>query len=651
MRKLTDARAGRQALPSDVVKVSTPALTVAQQGLPVFPCDPATKRPLTRHGFKDATTDVEQIKRWWRAHPHALVGVPTGRASGLIAVDCDPQGREWYWQEKSRLGRYRLHQTRRGKHLLYRLNGEAVTNSTGEIAAGVDVRGEGGFIIWWPAHGMAAIGEPGELPKWLNERLSSSATDAPRAAATPEEARDWVNERPRVIQALAQLDPDMSHDEWRDVAAAISWATGGTQDGEDIFVNFSKGEYAAHPSQKFEGEELTRKKYRSFKNDKERNVTLATLYQMAKEVGGKVPPGRKDKKKDGQPSGTLVLTRACDIEPEPYDWLWEGWLARGAVHILAGRQGISKSTLLLDIAGRVTTGEAWPDGSECKDQGKVIIWSGEDSIVKTLRPRLESVGAKLDQIELVRGVKVAGVPRRAFNPAQDLPLLVRAIRNTRNLRLLIVDPAIALVEGDSNTSSAVRAGLQPLIDLAEEYNIAVAGPHHFTKNSAGWSVIDRFTGSLAFTAAPRIVWAAALDETTEEPSCVVTRAKSNIGPQNDGFRYRLGFKNLRNSRRVRIPDIPYIEWLEPLEGSADEIINQAQGIATDKEQSAEGFLRELLAEGPKSVLAIHAALEKRSFSARTLRRAKQALGVKSIKTGNGWNWTLPGEEDGQEAKN
>ena len=65
------------------------ALEYAQRGIPVFPCNPLDKKPLTSSGFKDATKDEAQVRAWWSKWPNAMIGAPTGPVSGMWVIDLD----------------------------------------------------------------------------------------------------------------------------------------------------------------------------------------------------------------------------------------------------------------------------------------------------------------------------------------------------------------------------------------------------------------------------------------------------------------------------------------------------------------------------------------------------------------------------------
>jgi hypothetical protein len=131
-------------------------------GLPVFPVNDQ-KRPLNRNGHKGALPYRRVPKEW------PLVGVPTGSASGLSVVDIDvPTGTGWYDANFDGLPLTQVHETRRGGlHLLYKAV-PGLGCSTGRVAPGIDVRSDGGFIVWWPRQGLPWEGHPlCEMPEWL----------------------------------------------------------------------------------------------------------------------------------------------------------------------------------------------------------------------------------------------------------------------------------------------------------------------------------------------------------------------------------------------------------------------------------------------------------------------------------------------------
>jgi hypothetical protein len=132
--------------------------------LPCFPCS-VDKRPLIANGFK-AAKRIEPSPSW------PLVGVPTGAASGFDCLDIDPDGIAWLADNPLRT---RKHRTPRGWHFLFR-HVDGVRCSAGRIAKGIDVRGDGGFAVWWPREGYEAEGEIGEWPEGILELVGGRPT-------------------------------------------------------------------------------------------------------------------------------------------------------------------------------------------------------------------------------------------------------------------------------------------------------------------------------------------------------------------------------------------------------------------------------------------------------------------------------------------
>ena len=161
------------------------ALSYARRSIPAFPCEPGGKRPLTYNGFWEATTDMHRIKAWWERWPTANVGVPTGQSSGLLVLDVDargggPQSLAALERETGPLPPTARSRTGGGgMHIFFRYpNGEEVRNSAGLLGPGLDVRGEGGYIVVPPSRTQSAYEwvertSPSEAA-WLLEALSAT---------------------------------------------------------------------------------------------------------------------------------------------------------------------------------------------------------------------------------------------------------------------------------------------------------------------------------------------------------------------------------------------------------------------------------------------------------------------------------------------
>lgn len=164
------------------------ALRYAERGLPVFPV--RGKLPLTHHGFIDASTDADVIRGWFKQSPDANVAMPTGAASGLFVLDIDPRhgGDQSLAALEAKYGP--LPATLEaltgggGRHLFFASpQGQLIRNSAGKLGPGLDVRGDGGYVVVPPSvhpetkqtYRWTSKVKPAPAPAWLIEALTTTA--------------------------------------------------------------------------------------------------------------------------------------------------------------------------------------------------------------------------------------------------------------------------------------------------------------------------------------------------------------------------------------------------------------------------------------------------------------------------------------------
>ena len=338
------------------------------------------------------------------------------------------------------------------------------------------------------------------------------------------------------------------------------------------------------------------------------------------------------------PRDKVILTCGTDLTPEPYRWLWQYWLAMGTLHILAGAPGQGKTTIALAMAATITIGGRWPDGSRCAP-GNVLIWSGEDDPADTLVPRLMAAGADRARCYFIEGARRGGevVP---FDPARDLGQLLEAIEKIGGISLLVIDPVVSAVTGDSHKNTEVRRALQPLVDLAAKCDCAVLGITHFAKGGQGTDPAQRVVGSVAFTAVARVVMVAAKVKGDEEgqDTRILARSKSNIGPDDGGFQYHL-------EQSEPLPGIhaSHIAWGKAVEGTARELLTDPDDGPQDDASDAVELLRaELDTVRWTSCDEAAKPLKAAGFSKKQIWAASKKVGVMRKKDGmkGGWMWRL-----------
>ncbi len=130
------------------------ALAFVGDGLPVFPCKPRGKLPMVKGGFKAATVDTEQVRKWWSKWRQANIGIPTGAVSGFVVLDVDPGGDDslaTLTGSHGPLPETRAVKTGRGRQLWFKYPSVPVRCSAGVLGLGLDFRGDGGYVIAPPS--------------------------------------------------------------------------------------------------------------------------------------------------------------------------------------------------------------------------------------------------------------------------------------------------------------------------------------------------------------------------------------------------------------------------------------------------------------------------------------------------------------------
>jgi hypothetical protein len=321
-------------------------LTLAEEeGLPVFPCRP-DKKPYTPHGLKDASSNIQQIGEWIDQYPDALLAVPTGHQSKLLVVDIDPDGEPWYSEHAVRLACGRVHKTRRGHHLLYRMPDADIRNSAGKIARGVDVRAEGGYVIWWPACGLEVVGDLQDLtepPKWLLDALLPKTNG--HAHPTPAGDKQGTGNRNDTLTKLA---------------------------GSMRKAGFSTGAI---------GDALHKENYTRFDPPLPGAEVNAICAQAEKWEQGVVAP-------------TVALATRSPLDwaslegksPPTREWALEHWLPQRHPSLMAGRGGIGKTLVAQHLGTAMVFGRPYLDA--IVRPLKVLLWAGEDDEAELWRRQI-----------------------------------------------------------------------------------------------------------------------------------------------------------------------------------------------------------------------------------------------------------------------
>ena len=313
------------------------------------------------------------------------------------------------------------------------------------------------------------------------------------------------------------------------------------------------------------------------------------------------------KKKVGLMQRNHVKLISMDTIPiEEVKWLLYPFIPLGKITILQGDPGEGKTTLALQIIAALTTGKPVWEGAPPMEPVNVIYQTAEDGLSDTIKPRLVAAGADCARVMVIDDSD------RVLKLDDD--------------RLVVLDPIQGYIGAsvDMHRANEIRPLMYRIAKLAEKYNCAILLIGHMNKNS-GEKSSYRGLGSIDFQAAARSVLV--VGRIKDDPTLrIVCPAKSSLAPEGGAVAFRLD------------PEQGF-QWAGPYDISVDELLSGSS--RGHKLREAQSFLKEVLADGPLPQTEIETAAQQAGIRPKTLRNARNELGVTSTKVSKQWVWALP----------
>jgi hypothetical protein len=331
------------------------------------------------------------------------------------------------------------------------------------------------------------------------------------------------------------------------------------------------------------------------------------------------------------------LVPASAVQMEQTRWAWAHRIPLGGVTLLAGQEGSGKTTILADVLARATRGQL--AGDLHSEPVACVYATAEDSISRTLAPRMASAGADMDRVFFVR---VDGLDGGLTIPG-DLLALTEKMR-TEGARLLVLDPLGAHLGGtlDTHRDASVRQALAPLAAYMDSLSAAAVGIMHWSK-APTTVALDRVNGSRGFTAAARAMLAVGEDP-SDPSSKVLILAKSNLGRLDvPALRYRIEGRHVADGNGGVIATSG-VAWLGEAAGiGVHDIFTQPEN---DEERTARddliAVIEDALGAGCEDIPSVRSAVRNAGLdaSAKSIQRALTRMGVKRRPSGFGGKWIL-----------
>jgi hypothetical protein len=326
----------------------------------------------------------------------------------------------------------------------------------------------------------------------------------------------------------------------------------------------------------------------------------------------------------GLRAAKIVTTDWSNVRIEPVNWLMPDRLPFAELTIVEGEGGLGKTTAVLDLAARISTGRPMPDGTPVESSDVVLV--AEEDRVSILKARLQAAGADLARIHHVSSVG---------DDRFSLPSHSRALDDfvaAKGARFVVIDAIFNHIDAGLKIAAAedVRRMLVPLTEIAHDTGAAIVGIRHWGKTPR--NAVMRGLGSVDITNLSRSVLAIARHP-ADDQTRVVAAVKSNLGEDVANVR-ALTFTiesetiadDVKPDSSVRVGRIC---WGLEAEISADDLAHAGDETGEKRTIIAACVesISEKLADGPRPSKDVREELTREKYSMPTIQRAREKAGV------------------------
>lgn len=343
------------------------------------------------------------------------------------------------------------------------------------------------------------------------------------------------------------------------------------------------------------------------------------------DVGGRV--GRR-----------LKVTRGSDVKLQRIRWVMEDWIPAGSLTLLAGREGLGKSTIAAALCAQITRGTL--EGELYGTLRNVLYVHSEDAREFTVAPRLKAAGADMDRVLFV-DVETAHTDAGTLVLPLDNLALERIIAK-EHVAFVVLDAATSSMSSDlsGRDDRAVRQYLEPLAQLAARQGCVVFGLCHFGKRD-GADTGKLILGSIAWSQVARSVLSVAKDD--DSGHLFVTNTKANLASRIRSMEAEIV------SSAVRTDDgdteMGALRWLGETNLDARELLNGPDEDAEERDEITaviRGYLIDCGGSAPAA--EVLKATRAAGLVDNAVKKARKRAGVRTERQGYGkggsWVWTI-----------